>query len=227
MLEPSYNKLAERFKPVVAVMAYVNQDFEEEFPGNFQNSGESKIVFQELPLQGYYINTPLVNQVQSDKPLSLLLGNKNPILQTDLLNNEEDQIQESIFQVKRSRSIPYNENLADMLLALFNAAKEEDPESVGISPASLQNFIDFFLLHTNLKCPTVSLTPDYNIYASWRSEQNRVFSVHFLPNGDARFVIFKPNQRHPERKTRISGVATIDILMQTVMPNRIEDWISE
>jgi len=228
MLEPSFNEIPERFKPVIAGMAYANEDFEEEFPGDFQYSGESSIVLQEPPPQdAYYINTPLVNQDQSDTLLTFLLGNENSIIQSDLLNSAEDQIQESIFQIKRLISIPYRENLADMLLTLFSDAKEEDPDSLGMSDRSLQNFIEFLLSHTNLKCPTISLTPDYNIYASWRCEQNRVFSVHFLPNGDARFVIFKPNQRHPERKTRISGVATIDILMETVMPNRIEEWISE
>jgi hypothetical protein len=47
-----------------------------------------------------------------------------------------------------------------------------------------------------------------------------VFSIHFLPNADARFVMFKPNEKHPERKIRISGSATIDTL-------KLEDWILE
>jgi hypothetical protein len=117
--------------------------------------------------------------------------------------------------------------LADKLITLFNDAKEEDPYSLGISASSLRSFIDFLLSHTNLRCPTISLTPDYHIYASWRHEQNRLFSVHFLPNGDARFVIFNPNNRHPERITRISGVATTDILMETLIPHHVEEWISE
>ena len=110
---------------------------------------------------------------------------------------------------------------------MFYDAKEEDPDCIGIAAKSLRYFYNFIHLHTDIKCPTISLTPDYNIYASWRGEQNRVFSIHFLPNADARFVIFKPNDRHPERKIRISGIATIDILMETVTPYRIEGWISE
>jgi len=110
---------------------------------------------------------------------------------------------------------------------LFNDAKEEDSASLGISVGSLRNFYNFLRLHTNLKCPTISLTPDYNIYASWRGEQNRVFSVHFLPNGDVRFVIFKPNDRHPGRQIRLSGIATTDVLMETVVPDSVSDWISE
>jgi hypothetical protein len=153
--------------------------------------------------------------------------NEDPFTQADLLNNEEDQVQELIFQIRKSLSIRYHESLANRLLTLFNDAKEEGSASLGIAVGSLRNFYNFFRLHTNLKCPTISLTPDYNIYASWRGEQNRVFSVHFLPNGDARFVIFKPNDRHPERQIRLSGITTTDILMETVAPDAVSYWVSE
>ncbi|MBI5902075.1 MAG: hypothetical protein HZB84_01135 [Deltaproteobacteria bacterium] len=106
-------------------------------------------------------------------------------------------------------------------------SKKEDPYGPGISAGSLRSFIDFLKLHLNINYPSISLTPEYNIYASWRDEQNRVFSVHFLSNGGARFVIFKPNYRHPERKIRISGTTTTDILMETVSPHEITDWVLE
>ena len=229
MPEPGLNDISERFEPVIARIAYVDEAIEDDFPGDYQDSGEWNIMLQEPPTpDAYYISTALVNQEESGTLISFWPGNENPITQPDLLKSEEDQVQELIFQIKRLISIPYKDNLANKLLTLFNDAKEEDPDSLGMSAGSLRSFTNFILSHTNLKCPTISLTPDYNIYASWRCEQNRVFSVHFFPNGDARFVIFKPNNRHPERITRISGVATADILMETVViPNRIEEWISE
>jgi len=145
---------------------------------------------------------------------------RDSLTQENLLNSKEDQVQELIFRIKTSRLIPLRENLANRLLALYYDAKEEDPECVGIVSESLRSFNDFLHLYTNIKCPTVSLTPDNNIYASWRLEHNRVFSIHFLPNADVRFVMFKPNEKHPERKIRISGSATIDTL-------KLEDWILE
>ena len=151
---------------------------------------------------------------------------EDPFTQVDLLDSEEDHVKELIFRIRTSKSIPYRQSLANRLFTLFYDAKEEDPASLGISAGSLRNFYKFLLLHTNLKCPTISLTPDYNIYASWRGEQKRIFSVHFLPNGDARFVIFIPNVRHPERQIRISGAVTTDILMETVAPYHVCDWIS-
>ncbi len=33
--------------------------------------------------------------------------------------------------------------------------------------------------------------------------------------------------RHPERQIRISGTATTDILMETVPPDGLWDWIAE
>jgi hypothetical protein len=146
--------------------------------------------------------------------------NRDSLTQENLVNNKEEQVQEVIFWIKTSRLIPYRERLARRLLELYYDAKEEDPECVGIVSESLRSFNDFLHLYTNIKCPTVSLTPDNNIYASWRLEHNRVFSIHFLPNADVRFVMFKPNEKHPERKIRISGSATIDTL-------KLEDWILE
>jgi hypothetical protein len=171
--------------------------------------------------------TPDVTQEDRKALVSDWPENKDPFTQADLLNNEEDQVQELIFQIRKSFSITYHESLANRLLTLFNDAKEEDSASLGIAVGSLRNFYNFLRLHTNLKCPTISLTPDYNIYASWRGEQNRVFSVHFLPNGDVRFVIFKPNDRHPGRQIRLSGLATTDILMETVAPDAVSYWVSE
>ncbi|MEE9215780.1 MAG: hypothetical protein V3U54_13580 [Thermodesulfobacteriota bacterium] len=151
---------------------------------------------------------------------------EDPFTQTDLLDSEEDQVQELIFRFRTSLSIPYRERLANRLLSLFNDAKEEDPDSLGITLGSIRDFYNFLQLHTNLKCPTISLTPDDNIYASWRDEQNRLFSVHFLPNGDVYFVVFKPNDKHPERKIKFSGTATIDTLRNTVASSGVWDWIS-
>jgi hypothetical protein len=173
-----------------------------------------------------WITSAVVQEDQKALISDWLKNEDDPFTQMDLLNNEEDQVQELIFQIRKSLSITCHESLANRLLTLFNDAKEEDSASLGISVGSIRNFYNFFRLHTNLKYPTISLTPDYNIYASWRGEQNRVFSVHFLPNGDARFVIFKPNDRHPGRQIRLSGTATTDTLIKTVESSGVWDWIS-
>ena len=149
---------------------------------------------------------------------------KLPIIQTELPSTQDDQVQALIQQIKKTKVISNHERIANKLLALFNIAKEEDPTSPGIAADSLINFYDFLQLYTNIKNPTLSLSPDYNIYASWRSKE-KLFSAHFLQNGELRFVLFKPNKRHPKRKIRISGTATSDTLMEITTPESLNGWV--
>jgi hypothetical protein len=172
----------------------------------------------------YYEITPAVGREVQDNLRSEWVGSKDPVT-TDLVDSEEEQVQELIFRFKKFRSIPYHKRLADRLLTLFTYAKEEDPDSLGIAAGSLRDFYDFLYLHDNLKYPSITLSPDNNILASWRGEQNRVFSVHFLSNKDVRFVIFKPIKKYPDRKFRFSGAATIDTLMDEI-PKDMLDWIT-
>ena len=215
-------------KPAQEVaIAYGNKFLTNDFPISDSNIGTWHSPQKAQTERNFEVWITPVVQGDQKTTISDWPENKDPITQTGLLNNEEGQVQELLFQIRKSLSITYHESLANRILILFNDAKEEDPDCLGIAAESLRNFYNFFRLHTNLKCPTISLTPDYNIYASWRGEQNRVFSVHFLPNGDARFVIFKPNDRHPGRQIRLSGLATTDVLMETVAPDSVSDWISE
>lgn len=197
------------------------------YPGwNVEN-----ILYERIPVSRkdiYFLLKAAVSEEGREFGIRGWLEKKNPFTQEDLLDNEEDQLQDLIFRVKTSLCISYREILANRLVTLLNDVKEEgDFHGVGITADSIRNFYNFFQLHTNLKCPAISLTPEYNIYASWRFGQKQLFSVHFLPNGDTRFVLFKPNDLHPERQIRISGAATADILMETVAPYGVWDWISE
>lgn len=210
--------------------AYGDEFLTDTFPNDQPSSG----AWREIPIpptvthrKFTFCNTPTANKESLVVFIIEWPKKTDPFTQENLLYSEEVQVQELIFWNKTYLFIPYKERLANRLITLFKDAKEEDSACIGISASSLRCFYNFIQLHTNLKCPTISLTPEYNIYASWRDDQNRVFSVHFLPNGDVRFVIFKPNAMHPEQKIRICGTATADILKETVAPNGVWDWISE
>lgn len=213
--------------------AYGDEFLTDTSPSDQPSSGAWGIILtpqQYTPMRRHkypFCNTPAANKESLVVFISEWPEKTDPFTQEDLLYSEDKQVQELIFRIRTSPTIPYRERLANRLVTLFKDAKEDDSASPGIAVGSLRNFYNFLRLHTNLKCPTISLSPEYNIYASWRDDQNRVFSVHFLPNGDVRFVIFKPNDRHPERKIRISGTATTDILKETVAPYGVWDWISE
>ncbi|TRZ92042.1 MAG: hypothetical protein D4R88_01035 [Methanosarcinales archaeon] len=174
-----------------------------------------------------FCNTSSVNPEFCKSLESVWSAINNPFTREDLLGKEEEQLPELILRFTAYLPVSYRERLENSLLTLFRDAKEEDPNSLGIAVGSLRFFYSFLQSNTKLTCPTISLTPEYNIYSTWRREKNRLFSVHFLPNGDAHFVIFKPNDKHPERKIRISGTATTDVLRETVAPYGVWDWISE
>lgn len=165
--------------------------------------------------------TPTVNQ---EKPKFSVYWRDDPSTQAELLSTRDDQVQELIHQIRKSFHISNHESLANKLVALFNIAKEEKPTSLGIAVDSLSNFYDFLKLHKNIKNPNLSLSPDYNIYASWRTEK-RLFSAHFLPTGDIRFVLFRPNDRHSKRKIRITGTATVDTLIGIFASESLNDWV--
>ena len=170
-----------------------------------------------------YDNTPSVNPENQNPKLSLF-WREDAFTQSDLVSTEDDQTQELIHQIRKSSFISNQEILAHQLITLFNFAKEERPASPGISVNSLSNFYDFLKLNKNVRTPSLSLSPDHNIYASWRAE-NRKFSAHFLPDGDIRIVLFKPNNRHPDRKIRVTGTVTSDTLTKIIAPENLSDWV--
>lgn len=215
-----------------ASIAYGNQLIEDNFPSDAPDTeawDQRKSSSEQLPEVSEFIYfLTAVSQEGRKVFIKPWPEKKDPFTQADLLDNEEDQTQDLIFRIRTSTSITYRKRLANRLLTLFNDAKEEDSTSLGIAVDSLRNFYNFLHLHANLQYPNISLTPDDNIYTSWRNEQNKVFSVLFLPNGeDVRFVIFKPNSRHPKQQIRISGTVTTDMLLETVKPYNVLDWISE
>lgn len=140
---------------------------------------------------------------------------------------EDETVEEIIWRVGTTLSVPYRTRLASRLSDLQKAVQDEELDGRGIMAKSLQHFIELLKAYPTLKCPTISVTPERNIYASWKAGSNRVFSVNFLPDGNVRFVIFRPNDKHPADTIRLSGTATLDVLMSIVEPQGILNWVRE
>lgn len=140
---------------------------------------------------------------------------------------DERSVEDIIWHVGTTLPLRYRVRLASRLSELQKAVQEEEFDSHGISVRSLQHFVEFLEAYPGLRCPAVTLTPDRNIYASWKSGLDRVFSIHFLPDGDVRFVIFRPNDKHPRRTIRLSGTATVDVIMSIAAPHGVLGWASE
>lgn len=212
-----------------ASVVYGNKSLEDDLPRNNTYFGVWDLPQKDQQRLEFKVGlSAAVNQGVTVEVVNDWTENENSFMQTELLDIKDNQVKKIIFLIRKSQSIVNHFSLANRLLTLFIDAKEEDPFSPGITVGSLKNFYYFLLLslHKKLKVPTISLTPENNIYASWRDEQSRVFSVHFLSNEDVRFVIFKPNDKHPERKIRLSGTATTDTLIDSAIPSDVWDWIS-
>lgn len=212
-------------------------------PGNciLVDDGENEGVFRfNYPRNSSWEHNPRTNKKIIYRPITALTAsafqeidciidsltskNQGAIIQEDLLASSEDEIQDLILKIITS-DIVFNVEIANRLSLLYNLSKEEEPDSISISVDSLRNFYGFLLKNTNLTPPTISLSPDNYIYASWRGKTGQLLSVLFLPDKNVHFVIFKPNPRHSEQKIRISGIATFDVLMETLAPHDLEGWI--
>ena len=228
MPETNSEKIPQKYVGLIAHnILWDNQEDEEAFPSGFSRSNTWMISGQNQNKIFVYTNTALANQDNREIIDVDYLGCQESITQKGLLDCSDDEIQELIYQIKISISITNGTKIANRLLELYNYSKEEDSETIGISTESLQNFFSFPQKNTTINYPAISLTQDRNIYASWRSESGDLCSVHFLKGYDVRFVMFIKNYRHPEQKLRLSGTATSDILMETIAPYNVNEWMKK
>ncbi|HUU53064.1 MAG TPA: hypothetical protein VMW44_00320 [Candidatus Bathyarchaeia archaeon] len=159
-------------------------------------------------------------------PDPIFCASDSPFDELDGKMTDEEQIKKLIDYVREGSKIKFAHELA-VRLNFLHEAVNEDPDEVPISIESLRNFISFLRNTTNLKYPNVVLTPSNEIRAQWRTAPNRHFAVVFLPTGEARFVIFSPNPKDPDKIDRLSGITSVDSLMETIRPHRVLEWASQ
>jgi hypothetical protein len=139
------------------------------------------------------------------------------------LEKNENQVTNLIWNILSTSSIPDHESIAKRLFELLQDVKEEETENAGISIGSLRSFYHFLQKHSNLRKPSIALTPVNDIYVSWRAEGGFVFSIHFLSTGLVNFAIIAPNP--PDRQpARVSGSTNAENLVEKVKPWGILKW---
>lgn len=187
-------------------------DYQSRWPGGF-------IILKERAL-----DTPVTLKGHSADPI--IPATESPFDELDEKLTDEEKIKKLIDYVREESNIQFAHELA-IRLNFLHEAVNEDPDEVPISTESLRNFISFLRETANLKYPNVVLTPSNEIRAQWRTAPNRHFAVVFLPTGEARFVIFTPNPKDPDKIDRFSGITSVDSLMETVQPHRVLEWASQ
>jgi len=121
----------------------------------------------------------------------------------------------------------FPKDLIERLTYLEEVSEEEYPEQGLISEGSLRFFLHFIQWLTRFPSfdyPDVVLTPEGNIRALWKPTKNRYFALEFLKDGVVRFVAFYPGSKVPSKTTRISGITTIDDLLEASRFPHILGW---
>jgi len=137
-----------------------------------------------------------------------------------------EKIKRQINAIIDETNIRFSRELAARLHFLYDAVLE-DPDEDPVPIESLVNFIRFLQDTPNLKYPEVVLTPSNEISAQWRTGPNRHFAVVFQVTGETRFVIFTPNSKDSKKTDRLSGITSVDSLMELVEPHGVFDWAAQ
>ena len=103
-------------------------------------------------------------------------------------------------------------------LAALSAAFAEDYDGQFLSTAAVDAFIDFLESAAPPGYPELTATPAGDLYAEWHGDNRRRLTIEFLASGDARYLIFVPNPRHPQRVDKLAGSTTADALGETIAP---------
>ena len=113
--------------------------------------------------------------------------------------------------------LPFKARLAARIEHLA-AAFADDYDGLTLSARSIAGLIDFLEAAPPSGYPDLTMTPAGDCYAEWHGSQGRKVAIEFLESGDARYLLFRPNPRHPQRVDRLTGTTTIDALAETMAP---------
>lgn len=119
-------------------------------------------------------------------------------------------------------------NVGERILQLREMFQEEEGSDADISPDSLRAFLTLVHRTPYEREPDISLTPAGDLYIRWRKDPKTIFSIHFLTDKIVRFMIFQPNDCHPEIVNRFSGIDAVDTVWTTFKnsSNKVHEWIA-
>ena len=113
--------------------------------------------------------------------------------------------------------LSFKARLADRISAV-SAAFAEDYDGRGLSVASVDALLAYLETSPAFTYPDLTATPAGDIYAEWRGADARILTIEFLASGEARYLILRPNPRHPQRVDRLTGTTTADALPEIIAP---------
>ena len=243
------NKGAYILNSVIAIDIFLEEYEKYRHAGNYLHNGSTSLSLpevleeeraltfykeelkHEIPVRGIRFEQPsdVGSSFVDIEEISFFGPSESPFDRLDeILPNREktrqlEEVRELINFMVRESNLPFAGDLAARLYFLYETVQEDQEESP-VSSESLSKFIDFLQNTPNLKHPDVVLTPSNEIAAQWRAANNRHFAVVFQATGQARFVIFTSNPKDPAKIDRLSGITSVDTLMDVAKPHGVLRW---
>lgn len=122
-------------------------------------------------------------------------------------------------------SIRHGKRIAERLRNLALAAEEECEQ--GPSSKAMEALRVFLRHGPALKYPDLTLGPGGALLAEWRESGRRLLGVYFSDSPTLKFVVFRPNARHPQIIDRYSGTTTNDELVNKLLDLDGLTWARE
>ena len=115
----------------------------------------------------------------------------------------------------KAGTIVYKDRLEHRIIEL-SVAFAEDYDDYRLSTRAFAGLVDYLESSPSFGYPDVTATPDGGPYAEWRGSQGRLLTIEFLESGTARYLLFRPNPKHPQIIDRLAGTTTTDALPETI-----------
>ena len=111
--------------------------------------------------------------------------------------------------------LDWRDRLARRIVDL-SVAIEEDYPGQKLSGRSLDALLDFLEASLSPDYPDLTATPVGDLCVEWRHPDGRHLIVEFLDSSEARYLVIRPNPRHPKGIDRLTGSTTADALETTI-----------
>jgi hypothetical protein len=105
----------------------------------------------------------------------------------------------------------------------FDLAEDED--SSNLSKLSVIGLIKFFQRNPNVRDPGLVATESGAVRAEWHRSWSEHFAIEFSSNIRSRFVVFVADPNDAEQKIRISGMCSIESVMDQALPHGVGSWV--
>jgi hypothetical protein len=122
----------------------------------------------------------------------------------------------------RHEAYPHAEDVAERLRHLHEIEPEDDEEPISLDSVAM--LLSFLVPFTSKAQPAITVTPDGNIYATWKAEGGRHCGVEFTPARSAKLVLMVPGDADTGAGIHIAGRMGTSELERTLRLHGIHIW---